>query len=78
MILFEEMVTQKELLEMSGVTRQTLHRDIQTGKITCIKINGKENRFIKEDAIEYAKDKKERGRSEEWKKKSWKSSVKEN
>ena len=53
---------------MSGVSRNTLYRDVLSGKIQCIKVNQKVNRFFKDEAIAYAKEKKERGRSEEWKK----------
>ena len=68
--MFEDkMITQEELLEMSGVSRSMLYRDIRNGKIRCVKLSNKINRFYKSDAIAYSEEKKKRGRSEEWKKK---------
>lgn len=64
----EKLITQEELLEMANVSRNTLYRDIKSGKIKCVKLSRKANRFYESDAIEYAKEKKNRGRSEKWKK----------
>ena len=69
MSLFDEkLISQKEVLEMSGVSRNTLFRDIKNGVIRCVKITGKINRFYESEAIAYAESKKKRGRSEKWKK----------
>ena len=67
-----KLITSKEVLEMSGVSRQTLARDIKNGKITCIRVSNTCSRFLESEAIEYANEKHKRGRSKLWKEKVWK------
>lgn len=51
-----ELITIKEVLEMAGVSRNTLYRDMNNGKIKGIKF-GKGVRISKEDAEAYAEEK---------------------
>ena len=56
-LLKGELITIKELLEMAGVSRNTLSRDIKSKKIRAIYF-GRNVRFQKEDAEVYAESKK--------------------
>lgn len=67
----DKLITTKEVLEMAGVSRQQLTRDVKSGKITCIRVSAICRRFLESEAIEYAKEKKERGRAKEWKEKGY-------
>ena len=66
--MLEKLVTTKDVLDMSGVSRYTLYRDIMNGKIKCIRLSSRVNRFRLSDAQTYAEQKKNGGRSEKWKK----------
>ena len=63
----KKLITQEELLEMAGISRALLYRDIQNGKIRCIKLSRNINRFYEEDAKKYAEEKKKRGLGKGWK-----------
>ena len=54
----EKLLTVKEVLEMSGVSRNTLSRDIKSGKIKAVHF-GRNVRFKENDARAYAEDKKQ-------------------
>lgn len=56
-MLHGELLTVKEVLEMSGVSRYTLYRDINSKKIPVIYF-GRNVRFKIQDAENYAKEKK--------------------
>ena len=64
----DELVTIKEVLEMSGVSRYTLYRDIKSKKIYAIYF-GRNVRFKKEDAEKYAESKKDSKWVNKWKEK---------
>lgn len=51
-----KLLTIKEVLEISKVSRFTLHRDIKSGKLDAIYI-GRNVRIKESDAIAYAKEK---------------------
>lgn len=51
-----KLLTIKEVLELSKVSRYTLYRDIKSGKVPSMNI-GRNVRIRECDAIEYAKDK---------------------
>lgn len=51
-----KLLTIKETLELSGVSRYTLYRDIQSGKIPAIYV-GRNVRIKESDAQAYAKEK---------------------
>ena len=59
-------MTVKEVLELSEVSRATLHRDTKAGKITAYKV-GRNVRYSKSDALLYAEIKKESTRVQTWK-----------
>lgn len=53
----EKLLTVKEVLKMSGVSRNTLSRDIKSGKIKAIHF-GRNVRFKEDDAHAYTEEKK--------------------
>lgn len=63
-----ELVTIKDVMEMSGVSRNTLYRDIKSKKIQAIYF-GRIVRFKKEDAEKYAEQKKDSKWVKLWKEK---------
>lgn len=65
----EQFLTTQEVLDLAGVARQTLVRDIKNGVIKCYKIGSRCNRFKKSDVDGYVKLKKESGCVQAWKKK---------
>lgn len=50
----DKLLTIKEVLEISKISRYTLYKDIQSGKIPSVNI-GRNVRIKESDAIEYAK-----------------------
>ena len=62
-----ELLTIKEVLEMSGVSRYTLFRDIKSKKVPAVYF-GRNVRIKREDAEEYAETKK----NSKWVKREWK------
>lgn len=64
----EELLTVAEVLEMAGVSRNTLHRDTASGKIEALKF-GKSVRYRKSVAEAYAKQKRESKWVNLWKEK---------
>lgn len=62
-----ELLTVKEVLEMSGVSRYTLFRDIKSKKIPAVYF-GRNVRIKREDAEEYAEAKKH----SKWVNREWK------
>ena len=61
----EPMLKISEVLEMSGVSRWTLHKDTDAGKITAYKLGGNV-RYKQSDAIRYAEKKKKSPRVPKW------------
>lgn len=51
----EKLLTIKEVLDLSGVSRYTLYRSIRSGKIPAIYI-GRNVRIKESDAVAYAED----------------------
>lgn len=64
----ETLLTINEVLKIAGISRNTLYRDIASGKIKVIKF-GKNTRFKKSDVDAYAKNKKDSKRVQVWKEK---------
>lgn len=56
MDMSDKLLTIKEVLQISGISRYTLYRDIKSGKIPAIKF-GMNVRIKESDAIAYAKAK---------------------
>lgn len=54
--LDDKMLTIKEVLEISKVSRYTLYRDIKSGKIPAVYL-GRNARIKESDAIKYAESK---------------------
>ena len=54
----ERLLTIKEVMEMAGISRTTLKRDIDNGKLEAIYIN-RNVRFRKADVEEYVEQKKQ-------------------
>lgn len=52
----DKLLTIKEVLEMSKISRYTLYKDIKSGKIKTVCL-GKNIRIKESDAVEYAKAK---------------------
>ena len=52
-----KLLTVKEVLELSGVSRNTLSRDIKSGKIATVHF-GRNVRFKEDEAQAYAEEKK--------------------
>lgn len=68
-MLDSELLTIKDVLDLSGVSRYTLHRDIKSKKIPAIYF-GRNVRFKREDAEAYAEKKKNSKWVNTWKQKN--------
>ena len=64
----EPMLTISEVMEMAGISRWTLAKDTDAGKITAYKLGGSV-RYKQSDAMRYAEEKKKSPRVPKWNRK---------
>lgn len=61
----ENMLTVTDVLEISGVSKNTLYRDIKAGRIQTFKFR-KNTRFRESDVLKYAEEKKNSEKVKLW------------